>query len=175
MNVKTLVVCVIEPNRFEGQIVIDLLRNAGVINATLFTNQAQALEALQHSKFNMIIASFEMTPLDAAAWTRAYRRNRSVIDRQAPMFITSSAFSRSMAEQCRHAGANALIGKPLSGKVLMATINKVLGSPRAFIDAAGYVGPCRRAGIVTAGAPKKRRTADASAADASIELMQKAG
>jgi hypothetical protein len=68
-----------------------------------------------------------------------------------------------MAEECRHAGANALIGKPISAKVLLATINKVLSKPREFIDAEGYVGPCRRAGIVTAGAPRKRRKADDSA------------
>src|SRR6185312_15154144 len=36
----------------------------------------------------------------------------------------------------------------------------VLTQPREFIDAEGYVGPCRRAGIVTAGAPRKRRKAD---------------
>jgi hypothetical protein len=65
-----------------------------------------------------------------------------------------------MAEECRHAGANALIGKPLSAKVLTTTITKVLANPRPFIDAEGYVGPCRRAGIVTAGAPKKRRKVD---------------
>ncbi len=65
-----------------------------------------------------------------------------------------------MAEECRHAGCNALIGKPLSGKVLLNTINKVLSHPREFIDGDRYIGPCRRAGIVTAGAPTKRRKAD---------------
>ncbi|HYD72857.1 MAG TPA: hypothetical protein VEF55_06940, partial [Candidatus Binatia bacterium] len=38
-----------------------------------------------------------------------------------------------------------------------------------FVEAAGYVGPCRRAGIVTAGAPKKRRKADSDRAGAGEE------
>jgi hypothetical protein len=76
-----------------------------------------------------------------------------------------------MAEQCRHAGANALIGKPLSAKVLNATINKVLTHPRPFVEADGYVGPCRRAGIVTAGAPKKRRKADDQAESAETQTL----
>lgn len=171
MNVKSWSVCVIEPNKYEGQILLDLLRNAGVDNVRVFTKAEEAMDALRLFKANIIVASFEMAPLDGAAWTRTLRRNHSLADRQAAVFITSGAFSRSMAEECRHAGCNALIGKPISGKVLMATINKVLGSPRPFIDAEGYVGPCRRAGIVTAGAPKKRRKADDGAAAPVVTLQ----
>lgn len=98
-----------------------------------------------------------MGPMDGAAWTRVYRRNQALPGRKQAIFITSGAFSL-MAEECRHVGANALIGKPISAKVLMATITRRASE---FIDAQGYVGPCRRAGIVTAGAkPCKRRKAD---------------
>ncbi len=160
MNVKGWTVCIIEPNKFEGQIMVDLLRNAGADKVKMFASQDDALAVMETYNANVVIASFEMSPLDGAAWTRLYRRNRKLPGRKAAIFITSGAFSRSMAEECRHAGANALIGKPVSGKVLLATINKVLTAPREFIDAEGYVGPCRRAGIVTAGAPKKRRKCD---------------
>jgi CheY-like chemotaxis protein len=163
MNVKNWTVLVIEPNKFEGQIILDLLRNAGVDKVRVVLNQDDAMDLLEVYNANVVIASFEMGPLDGAAWTRAYRRNKKLPGRKAAIFITSAAFSRSMAEECRHAGCNALIGKPLSGKVLLATINKVLTQPRVFVDTEnGYVGPCRRAGIVTAGAPKKRRKADDS-------------
>jgi CheY-like chemotaxis protein len=163
MDAKSWTVCVIEPNKFEGQIIADLLRNAGVERIKVFADQAVALETLSVYNANVVIASFEMAPLDGAAWTRLYRRNHKLPGRKQAIFITSGAFSLSMAEQCRHAGANALIGKPISAKVLVATINKVLSKPRQFIDAEGYVGPCRRAGIVTAGAPKQRRKADDAA------------
>lgn len=163
MNVKNWTVCVIEPNKFEGQIILDLLRNAGADRVKVFVSQEAALEQLATYNANIIIASFEMGPLDGAAWTKLFRRNQKLVCRKSAIFITSGAFSRLMAEECRHAGANALIGKPLSAKVLLATINKVLDKPREFIDGAGYVGPCRRAGIITAGAPTKRRKADEAA------------
>jgi CheY-like chemotaxis protein len=170
MNVKNWTVCLIEPNKFEGQIIVDLLRNAGVDKVRMLASQSDAIDLLEVYNANVVIAPFEMEPLNGAAWVRAYRRNRKLPGRKASIFITSGAFSRPMAEECRHAGANALIGKPISGKVLLATINKVLTQPREFIDAEGYVGPCRRAGIVTAGAPRKRRKADDSAkADAPSE------
>ncbi len=160
MHVRDWVVCLIEPNKFEAQIVRDLLRNAGAENVKAFTDTAAATEALEMYGANIIIASVECTPVDAVAWTKQLRRSTQVRNRKAAVFLTSRAFSRSLAEDCRHAGANALIGKPVSAKILIVTINKVLASPREFIDAAGYVGPCRRAGIVTAGAPKKRRKVD---------------
>lgn len=161
MDVKNWVVCVVEPNKFERQIIFDLLRNAGVEKIRCMEYADEALEMLEAYRANIVITAFELEEFgDAAAWTRKFRRNKDLANRKAAVFVTSAAFSRTMAEQCRHAGANALIGKPLSAKVLLATINKVLTQPREFIDAEGYVGPCRRAGIVTAGDPKKRRKAD---------------
>ncbi len=170
MDVKNWTVCLIEPKKFEGQIVLDLLRNAGVDKMKVVASQADAIDLLEVYNANVVIASFEMTPMDGAAWTKAFRRNKKLANRKAAIFITSGAFSLAMAESCRHAGANALIGKPISGKVLVATINKVLANRRVFIDAEGYVGPCRRAGIVTAGAPKKRRKADGGEAAAAAPV-----
>ncbi|MBL8545320.1 MAG: response regulator [Hyphomonadaceae bacterium] len=171
-NLKTWTVLVVEPNKFEGQIILDLLRNAGVDKVKVCMDQAAAIDLLEVYPANVVIASFEMLPMDGAAWTRAYRRNHKLPGRKQAIFITSGAFSLAMAEECRHAGANALIGKPISAKVLTATISKVLGKPREFIDAAGYVGPCRRAGIVTAGAPKQRRKADDSATSMDAKTLQ---
>jgi CheY-like chemotaxis protein len=155
MDARNWIVCVIEPNKFERQIIFDLLRQAGVEKIRCMEDADEALEVLETFRANVVISSFEAAKHDAAA-----------------VFITSSAFSRTMEEQCRHAGANALIGKPLSAKVLIATIRKVLTQPREFIDAEGYVGPCRRAGIVTAGAPKKRRAADGAKAAQTLTLEQ---
>jgi len=173
-DVRDWVVCVVEPNKFEAQIIVDLLRNAGVEKVKVFLDSNAAMETLEHYPANIVIGSVESMPVDGPSWTRIFRRNHKLANRKAPIFLTSRAFSRNVAEDCRHAGANALIGKPLSGQTLIATIKKVLANPRPFIDAEGYVGPCRRAGIVTAGAPKKRRKAD-DAAKAGADMGSLAG
>mgnify|MGYP002624006888 CR=1 FL=1 len=172
MDVRHWVVCVIEPNKFERQIILDLLRNAGVSNVCVLSSAEEANEALKSFRANIVITSYELPEQNGALWTRGFRRERKFANRKAAVFITSAAFSRLMAEECRHAGANALIGKPLSAKVLIATIRKVLAAPREFIEAENYVGPCRRAGIVTAGAPKRRRKADAGQAANAPSLQQ---
>mgnify|MGYP001613403908 CR=1 FL=1 len=45
MNVKTWNVCLIEPNKFERQIIVDILKNAGVENIKAFASQEDALTA----------------------------------------------------------------------------------------------------------------------------------
>jgi len=164
MNIKDWTVCLIEPNKFEAEIILDLFRGAGVERFKHFTDSAAATQALELYPANIIVASLKSQPLDGVSWTKAFRRNHDMANRKAAIFLTSHAFSRAIAEECRHGGANALIGKPVSGATLLDTIKKVLANPRPFIDAPGYVGPCRRAGIVTAGAPKRRRKSDASKA-----------
>lgn len=170
MDIKDWTVALVEPNRFEAQIQTDLLKAAGVTRIRWFRDSAEAMAALELYPANIIIFEFANTPHDGEAWTKALRRNRRVHNRKASVFIVSHAVSRQQMEICRHAGANAIIGKPLSGSTLLATIKKVLGAPRPFIDAEGYVGPCRRAGIVTAGntpgsaGAKKRRQSDMVAA-----------
>ncbi len=163
MNTKDWVVCLVEPNKFEAQIIVDLLRNAGVDKIKVFLDSQAAMDGLELYPANVVIAALESTPIEGVAWTKLFRRNHKLPGRKAAIFLTSRAFSRNVAEDCRHAGANALIGKPVSGATILATIKKVLGNPRAFIDAEGYVGPCRRAGIVTAGAGTRRRESDEAA------------
>jgi CheY-like chemotaxis protein len=160
MKVSEWSVCLIEPNKYAANIIVDLLRNAGVTKLAHFTDADEAMAALELKCVNVVIAAVELAPVSGVEWTRVFRRNQKLPCRKAAIFLTSGAFSRAIAEECRHAGANALIGKPISGKTLIATITKVLDQPREFIDAKGYVGPCRRAGIVTAGPSTRRRKAD---------------
>ena len=127
MNEKLWSVCVIEPNKYEAQIVQDMLWNAGVLNIRVFTDAALAMDALEGFNANIVLTTFELGKQDAATWTRAFRRNQRATNRKAAVFILSGSFSRSLAETCRHAGANALIGKPISNKALLETIKKVLG------------------------------------------------
>ncbi len=164
MNVKNWTVCVVEPNKFEGADHCSICcAMPGVEKVRVVVDKPAAtgsLRSLQRQRRHRVVRN------GAAGWRRLDRRLPPQPQAARPQGCDFHHVGRvlaRMAEECRHAGANALIGKPISAKVLMATINKVL-TPAARVHRcrAGYVGPCRRAGIVTAGAPKKRRKADES-------------
>ncbi|MET0182008.1 MAG: response regulator [Caulobacterales bacterium] len=171
MDIRDWNIALIEPNKWDAQIQIDLLKAAGVTKLRRFKDSAEALEALELFPANIVIMEFDCPPLNGVEWTKQFRRGHHLANRKAPVFQLSHAVSRQLAENCRHAGANAIIGKPLSSATLISTIKKVLANPRPFIDAENYVGPCRRAGIVTAGMSRTRRKSDS---DAPVMSMQDA-
>jgi CheY-like chemotaxis protein len=151
----------LEPNKFEAKLVLDLLRNAGVEKIQVMNDGDEAVERLRLAHpAQLILVTLDCPALDALDWTRRFRRDMVIPCRRAPIFLMTKALTRAVAENCRHAGANAIIGKPTSSAALTNTIKKVLANPRPFIDAAGYVGPCRRAGIVTTHSPHHRRRSD---------------
>lgn len=153
---------VVTPSKFEAQLLADVLRNAGVANICVFTDAALAWEGLHASRGNLLFVGVDGAS-DPQGWVRQLRRATGHPMRKAPVFMISAALTMTLAESFRHAGANAIIGKPISTAALLNTIRKVLANPRPFIEGANYVGPCRRAGIVTAGTGKHRRQSDAAA------------
>ncbi|MGE3250109.1 MAG: two-component system response regulator [Hyphomonadaceae bacterium] len=160
MDMRDWAVCIVDPNKYEGQIAADLLRFSGVQRIRTVTDSADALDLLRFYPATIIIMELDSTPIDGLAFVRRLRRDHEINCRKAPVFIVTKKMSRAVAEACRIAGANALIGKPISGSTLMGVIKKVLANPRPFVEVENYVGPCRRAGIVTANSLTGRREAD---------------
>ncbi|NWG54965.1 MAG: hypothetical protein HXY28_14735 [Hydrogenophilaceae bacterium] len=153
-------VAIITPHRYDAQLIADLLRNANVPRPRIFADGEAALAYAAQTAVDVLITALDAKPNDGLAWVMALRRSRASRSRQAAVFLLTRTLTPSVAEACRRAGANAVIGLPVSGSTLMGTITKVLAKPRPFVEADGYVGPCRRAGIVTAGAGSRRRRTD---------------
>jgi DNA-binding response OmpR family regulator len=162
-NPKQWVVAIVAMSKFDGGIVADLLRDLGA-RVHLFVDSEQALASLDRIGANIAIVAVDAKPISGEEWVRRLRRETVYSTRKSPVFMLAPKLTVAIAEMCRHAGANAVIGMPVSSAVLINTIKKVLAKPRPFIDAEGYVGPCRRAGIVTAGNGSRRRKADDQAA-----------
>jgi CheY-like chemotaxis protein len=172
MDVRQWKVLLIEPNKYEAQIVADLLRFAGVQSIRIETRSASALDAAELGAFNMILMELDCEGVDGIAFTRRLRRMQRSPSRKATMILLTKRLSRPVAEACRIAGANAAVAKPVSNATLLNTINKVLANPRPFIEGANYVGPCRRAGIVTSGPAPRRRKSDLEAAAGGASVHQ---
>jgi CheY-like chemotaxis protein len=162
MKARDWSVWLVEPSKFEARIVTELLRFSGVEKIRVIADGEEALSQLRESPPDFVIVTLDDRALDALDWTRRLRRDRTNPCRHLPVFLLTKTLNVSVAQRCRIAGANAVIGKPTSSAALSRTIRKVLAHPRPFIDSPVYVGPCRRAGIVTTQSPYRRRCSDAS-------------
>ena len=164
LNPKDWSVFLIEPNKYEARIASDLLTQAGVRKIRCEENSANALEVLQNLPATVILIELGVAPLGALEWVRHFRRDTRIGCRRTGVFVMTKALSRTTVEAARIAGANAIIGKPMSGASLMATIGKVMSTPRPFVECAAYVGPCRRAGIISTCAVDRRQPRGAQVA-----------
>lgn len=155
--------CIVASSKFEGQLFADILRNAGVANILLLVDVGSTLTALRGSRANLLFLALTNEG-EALEWVRLLRRDKSHTQRKSPVLVISGQLTAAQAERFRHAGANAIVGKPVSTATLIGLAKKVLARPRPFIEGVNYVGPCRRAGIVTAGPAAKRRETDTAKA-----------
>ncbi len=164
-------VLLVTANKFEATLQTDVLRGAGVRRLKLYADSQTALAEAGGMDANIVIIAADAQPIAAFDWIRSLRRMHTSPARKSSVFVTSPALTASVVSQCRIGGANAAIGLPISNASLVNTVKKVLASQRPFIDCEVYVGPCRRAGIVVAGAGHKRRRSDDEGAGVQAESL----
>lgn len=156
-------IAIVTANRFEAKLMSDVLRTAGAPRAITIADSNEALAALASDACNIVLIDLDAQPTSGLEFVRALRRNRTSRSRRALVFLLARKLTASVVEACRLSGANAVIGMPVSNATILTTIRKVIANPRPFVEEEGYIGPCRRAGIVSAGRGSGRRRSDSSA------------
>ena len=141
----------------------DLLRTAGARRVCTFAESDEALHLLARDASGIVLVDLDAAPISGLEFVRALRSNRASRSRRALVFLLARKLTASLVEACRLSGANAAIGMPVSNATMLTTIRRVIANPRPFVEEEGYVGPCRRAGIVSAGRGSGRRRTDMSA------------
>ena len=141
----------------------DLVRTGGARRVCTFGDSDEALHLLARDASAIVLVDLGAIPISGLEFVRALRSNRASRSRRALVFLLARKLTASLVEACRLSGANAAIGMPVSNATMLTTIRKVIENPRPFVEEEGYVGPCRRAGIVSAGRGSGRRRTDMSA------------
>lgn len=154
---------IVTPNKFEAHLIWGILRDAGVRSIVLVQDNTVATRTLDGAKANLVFCSVQGAPHDCFDWIKLFRRDHVCSTRKAPVVMLSGAMTASLVLQCKNAGANALIGQPVSAATLLGVVRKVMAKPRPWVECPSYVGPCRRAGILTAGNGQHRRRSDGGA------------
>jgi CheY-like chemotaxis protein len=162
MQLSQRSVAIVTANRFEAKLVGDVLHAAGAPRAVFIDHSDEALAALSSDACNIVLVDLDATPVPGLDFVRALRRNARSRSRRALVFLLTRKLTASVVEACRLSGANAVIGLPVSNATLLTTIKRVIANPRPFVEENGYVGPCRRAGIISAGRGSGRCRSDTS-------------
>lgn len=143
-NLRQASVLVVDDCPFSLDITAQVLMAFGVRPRFLCGSADEALEVASHEVLDLIIADCEMPGRDGYEMVAHLRRHGGEVNAYCPVIMLSSHTPRSKVLSARDCGANFIIAKPLSPRVLLQRILWVARDTRPFLEAPGYVGPDRR-------------------------------
>jgi CheY-like chemotaxis protein/HPt (histidine-containing phosphotransfer) domain-containing protein len=122
-------VLVVEDNDINREIATALLQRAG-LGVQVATDGAEAVEAVRHHPFDLILMDVQMPRMDGLAATRAIRALSGAAGR-VPIIAMTAAAMRGDRERCLKAGMSDYVSKPLDAPAFLATVSKWLsGAPQ---------------------------------------------
>ncbi|MBK1690881.1 PAS domain S-box protein [Ectothiorhodospira mobilis] len=130
-------ILVAEDNTLNREVVAHLLERTGA-DFTLVHDGAQAVEAVEKGRFDLVLMDLQMPVMDGFEATRRIREGHPDL----PVIALSAAVMASHREQARAAGISAHLGKPIDTPVFYDTLRQWL-PPGKEADALPAAPPSR--------------------------------
>jgi len=168
INLSSASVLVVDDNPQAIELLCGVLDSFGMRKFKRAISVDEAKEACAESVFDLILTDAQMPGVDGYEFIRWLRRSADEQARLTPAIIVTAHTRRSQVTKARDCGANFIIAKPITPKIILERIIWVAQSTRMFIETENFIGPDRR--FRKAGPPAEfgigRRKDDAEAAAA---------
>ena len=120
----TLRILLAEDDLTNRQVALGMLRKLG-LTAEAVTNGEEALEALEHTPYDLVLMDIQMPEMDGLEATRLIRsKGRGRLNQDIPIIAMTARAMREDKERCLAAGMNDYVSKPVDLKSLAAAIYK---------------------------------------------------
>jgi DNA-binding response OmpR family regulator len=145
LNLEKVGVLVVEPNQAEQDLLVQVLSGFGVRHLRRCVDAMEARQALTSFDVGLILIDGSAADGSAYDFVSWLRRHAPEPRRFLPVLLLSGHVRISQVVRARDCGANFLVTKPLSPRVLLDRIAWLGREARGFIAIEdGYVGPDRR-------------------------------
>jgi CheY-like chemotaxis protein len=143
-NLKKASVLLLEAPSHGLDITLQILGALGVQRPTRCKSPDDALKVVKNLKFDLILCDGALPHGGAYDFVSNLRRSNFEPNRYCPVILMTGHTPASLVGQARDCGANFVITKPISPRVLLERIIWMSRESRSFIELATYVGPDRR-------------------------------
>lgn len=144
LNLKSLTFLIADANlHFQG-IVKGMLQGFGARRIEMATNGKVVLNRSQNELIDLLICDCYLPGLDGFEVVRQIRQDEKNPNRFTPIIVLTSHTQLQNVQRARDCGANLVLTKPISPKLLYERLLWVAEDPRPFVIGAEYVGPDRR-------------------------------
>ncbi len=143
---------------FMLELMTAVLKAFGVTRIERAGNGGQALQMIQERPFNIVVADWQMQPIDGLAFLKRVRHGLSGTPQRMPVVMCTAYTDRDRVLMLRDAGATEILTKPVSPAAVYEKLTRALFQPRPFVVSDSYVGPDRRRRQIDIGFADRRRT-----------------
>jgi CheY-like chemotaxis protein len=144
LNLERVSTLLVDDNPQSLDILTQVVNGFGVRNLSRVLSGEEARDHLKRQQVDLLITDAQMPGMDGYDLITWLRREGGEPNRFIPVIIVTGHTRQSDVLKGRDCGANYIITKPISPKILLERIFWVAKSERLFIEAPTYVGPDRR-------------------------------
>jgi CheY-like chemotaxis protein len=144
INLERATVLVLDDNGASLDILSQVVSGFGVKQLHRAENVMDA-QALIHTRtFDLIISDVQMPVTDGIEFIEWLRREGGETNRYIPVILVTGHTRMSQIFKIRDSGANYVVTKPITPKVLLERVFWVAREERNFIECDSFIGPDRR-------------------------------
>lgn len=140
----TLSFLIIEDNKLLIELIVSVLEGIGAKSISVAMNGEQGYEVFNNEYNDIIIADWDMEPMDGITFTKKIRTDASCVNNVVPIILLTGYAEKARIATARDAGVTEYVIKPFTAETLIKRITHVINFPRDFIEAPEFIGPDRR-------------------------------
>ena len=159
-RLENVTVLVVDDNQHMRSLVRAIVEALGVRNVFEAVDGKSAMARLRVEEIDIVIADWNMEPMDGLQLCRKIRNNIDGIDRFTPFIMLTGHTEMKRVVEARDAGVTEFMAKPVSARSLYSRIVSIVENPREFIRTKSYFGPDRRRRAMPFDGPDRRSDAD---------------
>lgn len=144
LNLQSLRFLVADGNSYFQGILYGILHALGAQHIAVAANGDDALARSRAEVTDLLICDWNLPQLDGFDLVKRIRQDRDNPNRHTPVIVLTSHAQARNVERARDCGANLVLAKPLSPKMIYDRLLWIAEDPRPFVLAPGYIGPDRR-------------------------------
>ena len=144
-NLENAKVLLVEPNQHGLEILAQIFSGFGVRNPLRAANAEEAMAIVKKTELDLIVCESQLEgDMDGYDFVKWLRHSKIEPNNFTTVMIISGHTQKSKVEKARDCGANFIVAKPLTPKVMIDRVIWVARENRSFIECADYLGPDRR-------------------------------
>ncbi|MGH6957985.1 MAG: response regulator [Caulobacteraceae bacterium] len=144
LNLAKANVLIVQGNQTELDILGQVFIGFGVKTIRKCLMIDEAVDALRHQVFELIVVDCELPGGAGFDLVAQIRRAAASANRLAPILLVSGHTAPGSVLRARDCGANFVVAKPITPKILFDRITWLAREERHFVDSEHYAGPDRR-------------------------------